>query len=106
MTNAYEPQSEHEYEQIGRIRGTGDQVVVYYNHTTLRVEIYIEKFEDSLTRIVKLALSIEETKKLVELLEKSTIRMMMKVHDGKITHILSNHNAKKLFLLFNPRTLR
>jgi hypothetical protein len=27
-----------------------------------------------LTRIVKLALSIEETKKLVELLEKSTIR--------------------------------
>ena len=73
-TNAYEPQSEHEYELIGRITGTGDQVVVYYNHTTLRVEIYIEKFEDSLTRIVKLALSIEETKKLVELLEKSTIR--------------------------------
>ncbi len=73
MTNAYEPQSEHEYELIGKITGTGDQVVVYYNHTTLRVEIYIEKFED-LTRIVKLALSIEETKKLVELLEKSTIR--------------------------------
>ena len=72
MTNAYEPQSEHEYELIGRIKGTGDQVVVYYNHTTLRVEIY--KFEDSLTRIVKLALSIEETKKLVELLKKSTIR--------------------------------
>jgi hypothetical protein len=42
MTNAYEPQSEHEYELIGRITGTGDQVVVYYNHTTLRVEIYIE----------------------------------------------------------------
>jgi hypothetical protein len=72
MTNTYEPQSEHEYELIGRI-GTGDQVVVYFNHTTLRVEVYIEKFEDSMTRIVKLALSIEETKKLVELLEKSTI---------------------------------
>lgn len=37
MTNAYEPQSEHEYELIGSITGTGDQVVVYYNHTPLRV---------------------------------------------------------------------
>lgn len=74
MTNTYEPQSEHEYELIGRIKGTGDQVVVYYNHTTLRVEVYIEKFEDTVTKIVKLALSIEETKKLVKLLEKSTIR--------------------------------
>jgi hypothetical protein len=74
MTNTYEPQSEHEYELIGRITGTGDQVVVYYNQTTLRVEVYIEKFEDSTTKIVKLALSVEETKKLGELLEKSTIR--------------------------------
>ena len=57
MTNTYEPQSEHEYELIGRIKGTGDQVVVYYNHTTLRVEVYVEKFEDSMTKIVKLALS-------------------------------------------------
>jgi hypothetical protein len=74
MTNTYEPQSEHEYELIGRITGTGDQVVIYYNQTTLRVEVYIEKFEDSMTKIVKLALSVEETKKLGELLEKSTIR--------------------------------
>ena len=74
MTNTYEPRSEHEYELIGRIKGTGDQVVVYYNHTTLRVEVYIEKFEDTVTKIVKLALSIEKTKKLVELLEKLTIR--------------------------------
>lgn len=42
MTNAYKPQSEHEYELIGRITGKGDQVAVYYNHTTLRVEVYIE----------------------------------------------------------------
>ncbi len=39
-----------------------------------RVEVHIEKFEDSMTKIVKLELSLEETKKLVELLEKSTIR--------------------------------
>ena len=39
-----------------------------------RVEVYIEKFEDSMTKIVKLELSLEESKKLVELLEKSTIR--------------------------------
>jgi hypothetical protein len=47
---------------------------LYYDHTTLRVEVYIEKLENSMTKIVKLTLSIEETKKLVELLEKSTIR--------------------------------
>jgi hypothetical protein len=39
-----------------------------------RVEAKIEKFEDSKTKIVKLELTLEETKKLVELLEKSTIR--------------------------------
>jgi hypothetical protein len=43
MTNTYEPPSEHEYELVGRITGTGDQVVIYYNHTTLRVEGYTEK---------------------------------------------------------------
>ena len=73
-TNAYEPQSEHEYELIGRITGKGDQVALNYKHTTHRDELYIEKFDDSMTKIVKLALSIEETKKLVEFLQKSTIR--------------------------------
>jgi len=74
MTDTYDSQSEHEYELLGRIKGKADQVVVYYDHTTLRVEVYIEKLENSMTKIVKLTLSIEETKKLVELLEKSTIR--------------------------------
>lgn len=73
MTSTYEPQSEHEYELIGNIKGIGDQAVVYYNHTTRRVEIYMEKFEDSM-EIVKLMLSIEETRELVELLKKITIK--------------------------------
>ncbi|MGH9925548.1 MAG: hypothetical protein ACRD5B_09240 [Nitrososphaeraceae archaeon] len=37
MTNTYDSQSEHEYELLGRIKGKADQVVVYYDHTTLRV---------------------------------------------------------------------
>ena len=81
MTNTYEPPSENEYELIGRVTGTGNQVVIYYNHTTLRVEVYIEKFEDSMIKVVKLALDIEETKKLIKLLEKSTIINLDKVLD-------------------------
>jgi hypothetical protein len=54
MTNTYEPKSENEYELIGRITGLGDQVVIYYNHTTLRVEVYTQKLEDSMIKIVKL----------------------------------------------------
>jgi hypothetical protein len=42
MTNTYDSQSEHEYELLGRVKGKADQVVVYYDHTTLRVEVYIE----------------------------------------------------------------
>lgn len=81
MSKPYRPPSEHEYELMGRIIGTGDQVVIYYNHTTLRVEVYIEKFEDSMTKIVKLALSIEETKNLIALLEKSKNRNNDKTGD-------------------------
>ena len=73
MTSSYEPQSEHDYELIGSIRRIGDQVVVYYNHTTLRVEVYIGKFEGS-TEIVKLVFSIDEARELVEILKQPTIR--------------------------------
>jgi hypothetical protein len=48
-------------------------------HSGLRV--IPKKLEDSMTKIVKLALYIEETKKLIELLEKSTIRNNDKVRD-------------------------
>ena len=46
---------------------------MYYNHTTLRVEVYIGKFEGS-TEIVKLVFSIDEARELVEILKQPTIR--------------------------------
>ena len=73
MISTYEPQSEHEYELIGSIKGIGDRAVAYYNHTTMRIEIYIEKFEDSM-EIIKLVLSLEEARELVELLKQAIIR--------------------------------
>jgi hypothetical protein len=72
MTSSYDPQSEHDYGLIGSIRRIGDQVVVYYNHTTLRVEIYIGKFEGS-TEIVKIVLSVDEAREL-EILKQPTIK--------------------------------
>jgi hypothetical protein len=87
MADSYDPQSEHEYELIGRIRSLdrldkGDQVVIYYNYTTLKVEVYVEKFENSVTKMVKLTLSKEETKKLIELLEKTIGKN--NDHEGKL----------------------
>jgi hypothetical protein len=87
MADSYDLLSEHEYELIGRIRSLdrsdkGDQVVIYYNYTTLKVEVYVEKFENSVTKIVKLTLSIEETKKLIELLEKTIGKN--NDHEGKL----------------------
>jgi hypothetical protein len=70
MISTYEPQSEHEYELLGSIKGIGDRAVAYYNHTTMRIEIYIEKFEE----IIKLVLSLEEARELVELLKQAIIR--------------------------------
>lgn len=70
MISTYEPQSEHEYELLGSIKGIGDRAVAYYNHTMMRIEIYIEKFEE----IIKLVLSLEEARELVELLKQAIIR--------------------------------
>ena len=68
--------SNNKLERIGRIRTLktlekGDQVVVYYNITTLNIEVHVEKFEHSMTEKTDLILSMDETKQLINLLEKS-----------------------------------
>lgn len=68
--------SENKLDRIGRIRTLktlekGDQVVVYYNITTLNIEVYVEKFENSMSEKARLILSMDETKQLINLLEKS-----------------------------------
>jgi hypothetical protein len=69
--------SENKLERIGRIRTLktlekGNQVVVYYNITTLNIEVHVEKFDNSMTEKTELVLSVNETKQLINLLEKST----------------------------------
>jgi hypothetical protein len=68
--------SENKLERIGRIRTLktlekGNQVVVYYNITTLNIEVHVEKFDNSMTEKTELVLSVNETKQLINLLEKS-----------------------------------
>jgi hypothetical protein len=68
--------SEHEIERVGRIRTLksleiGNQVEIYYNHSTLSIELHIKKFDNSLTETAKLAFSMYETRQLIELLDKS-----------------------------------
>jgi hypothetical protein len=76
MTIGPDPLSEHEIERVGRIRTLksleiGNQVEIYYNHSTLLIELHIKKFENSLTETAKLTLSMNETRQLIELLDKS-----------------------------------
>lgn len=52
MTNGPDLLSEHEIERVGRIRTLksleiGYQVEIYYNHSTLLIELHIKKFGNS-----------------------------------------------------------
>ena len=76
MTNGPDLRPEHEIERVGRIRTLksleiGNQVEIYYNHSTLLIELHIKKFEKTLTETAKLSLSMTETRQLIELLDKS-----------------------------------
>ena len=52
MTDDPDSRSEYEIERVGRIRTLksleiGNQVEIYYNHSTLLIELHIKKFENS-----------------------------------------------------------
>lgn len=52
MTNGPDLRSEHEIERVGRIRTLksleiGNQVEIYFSHSTLLIELHIKKFENS-----------------------------------------------------------
>jgi hypothetical protein len=58
------------------------RIMLHLFEVDVDCEVYVEKFENSVTKMVKLTLSIEETKKLIELLEKTIGKN--NDHEGKL----------------------